>query len=72
MIELDNPHVAAYANRRNLPEADARMLDGIEWRGNTFSSEAEVHSVYETVRFLCAPDEIREVPSPSLNYESTD
>jgi len=63
MIELSHDVVARYANRRNLPAAEAEMLDNLEFRGEfPFSSEAELHAFYETLRMIIAPGEVEPVP----------
>lgn len=72
MIDLEHDVVARYANARDLPLSEARMLDNLEFRGQyPFSSVAEVHGFYETLRWICAPEEVTPVPTPSFEYEAT-
>lgn len=69
MIDLTHEIVARYANQRDLPPSEARMLDGLEFRGQfPFSTVAEMHGFYETLRMIVAPDEIAEVPQGDYEY----
>lgn len=59
MVELEHDVVARYAEKRQLPVAEARMLDGLVFRGEfPFDTIAEVHGFYETIRMIVAPTEI--------------
>lgn len=69
MISLTHDVVAEYANQRNLPPSEARMLDRLEFRGQyPFDTVAELHGFYETLRMIVAPDEISEVPQGTYEY----
>lgn len=69
-MQLTHDHIAEYATRRNLPPSEARMLDNLRFRGeHPFSTIAEVHGFYETLRMIVAPEDVQSLPDRSYSYE---
>jgi hypothetical protein len=72
MPNLQHEVVADYATRRNLPPSEARMLDGLRFRGQfPFATIEELHGFYETLRMMLASEEIGEVPQGNYSYAAT-